>query len=84
MLGYDSCSFLLAATWIRNTNNIEEARHINELAESPNLVITIDKYQMGVGGYDSWSSRSHPLKEHQILPGNHVMQFVIKPRKGDD
>jgi len=65
-------------------NNIEEARHIHELVESSNLVITIDKYQMGVGGYDSWSTRSHPLKEHQILPGIHTIQFVIRPRKMDD
>jgi hypothetical protein len=34
---------------------------------------------MGVGGYDTWSERSHPISEHNLLPSTYSYKFNILP-----
>jgi beta-galactosidase len=69
-----------AGVLLHSLQNIEDAHHIHELNDSPNLIITMDKKQMGVGGYDTWSQRAHPIKEHQLLPGEYKLNFIIRPK----
>ncbi|MBN2156761.1 MAG: DUF4981 domain-containing protein [Candidatus Lokiarchaeota archaeon] len=59
--------------------DIEKAKHIHELPKPTHIGINIDSKQMGVGGYDSWSHRAHPLEQHSLLPGIYSLDFTITP-----
>jgi beta-galactosidase len=65
--------------WPYSQEKLDAATHINELLKEPKITVNIDGMQMGVGGYDTWSERSHPLPEHSIQPGIHTFQFQIRP-----
>jgi beta-galactosidase len=64
-----------------STQQLENATHINELEEEEHLTLNIDGKQMGLGGYDSWSKRAHPLKEHLINPRYQTFKVRLSPLK---
>jgi len=70
---------LSMSAWPNSQEDIEKARHTNELPEDQNNTINIDLVQMGVGGNDSWSDNSAPLHSYQIKPGAMSYSFWIKP-----
>ena len=65
--------------WQYSMENLENAKHINELTPHSTLTVNIDKKQMGLGGYDTWSTRAHPIEEHRLLPGTYKFKFKIIP-----
>ena len=74
------------SVWPYTMKNLDEATHINELERSSQITVNVDVMQMGVGGYDSWSFRAHPLQIHQISPGKQYHKFHIYPyirRRGE-
>ncbi|MBF9000944.1 beta-galactosidase [Vibrio nitrifigilis] len=51
-----------------STENLEQAKHTNELRADPLLYLNIDGFHMGIGGDDSWTPSVHPeylLQEKQ-------------------
>jgi beta-galactosidase len=65
--------------WPYTMENIDSAKHLNELELANRLTLNIDAGQMGVGGYDTWSERSHPIPEHLLQPGVYRYEFHIMP-----
>ncbi|MHA1791165.1 MAG: glycoside hydrolase family 2 TIM barrel-domain containing protein [Promethearchaeota archaeon] len=65
--------------WEYSQENIDKATHQNELELAGNVTLNVDYRQMGVGGYDGWSWRAHPLPEHSILPGVQEYRFLVSP-----
>ena len=52
--------------------------HTFDLKEHPHVFLNLDYKQMGVGGDDSWSARTHD--EYMLLPGrDYKFSYVISP-----
>ncbi len=48
------------SAWPFTMQDLENARHINELPRRDTITVNLDYRQMGVGGDDSWGARTHP------------------------
>ncbi len=59
--------------------DLETAKHINELPDRDIITVNIDHLQMGVGGDDSWSQRARPHPEYRITPKPYHYRFSIRP-----
>ncbi|MEM1082842.1 MAG: glycoside hydrolase family 2 TIM barrel-domain containing protein [Verrucomicrobiota bacterium] len=46
--------------------NLEKASHPVDLVDAGYWTLNIDKRQMGVGGDDSWSDKSHPIPKYRL------------------
>ena len=57
--------------------NLEEARHTNELVDPGTVTINIDHMQMGVGGDDSWGAPVHD--EYRLAPKKYSYSFTLAP-----
>lgn len=57
-------------------NELEEAKHPNELPKPQSTVIKVDLMQMGIAGDDSWGSKAHP--EYHIKKREHEFVFWFK------
>jgi beta-galactosidase len=62
-----------------STENIEKAKHTNELINRKDLTVHVDLIQMGVGGDNTWSFRAEPHEEYLITPGKYNYSFYIIP-----
>ncbi len=72
-------SLLSMSAWPYTEDNINEAKHTNELKEAGSITLNIDLKQMGVGGNDSWSKVAQPLEKYQIPASNYHYTFYIIP-----
>lgn len=70
-------SLLSMSVWPYTQQNLNNAKHTNELVNPGYLTLNIDLIQMGVGGNDSWSDVSQPLEKYQILAKNYKYSFKI-------
>lgn len=64
------------SAWPFTMEDLEEARHINELPRRNNITINIDYKQMGVGGDNSWGARTH--REYTLPAKPYSYKFVLK------
>lgn len=74
-------SLLSMSAWPFTEENINAAKHTNELEDAGYLTLNMDLIQMGVGGNDSWSDVSAPLKQYQIPSGDYSYSFYLAPVK---
>ncbi|MFA9390242.1 MAG: glycoside hydrolase family 2 TIM barrel-domain containing protein [Prolixibacteraceae bacterium] len=74
-------SLLSMSAWPYTEENINAAKHTNELEEAGFMTLNIDLKQMGVGGNDSWSSVAAPLEKYQIPAKNYSYSFILIPMK---
>ena len=65
--------------WPYNQQLINKTKHVNELKPKGFLTMNIESRQMGVGGYDSWSERAHPIDQHLIKPEMQELRFSLRP-----
>jgi beta-galactosidase len=70
---------LSLSAWPYSMDDLETARHTNELPERNFITLNIDHLQMGVGGDDSWSEDARPHPEFRIPAGRHRYAFRIIP-----
>ncbi len=63
--------------WPFSMEDLENAKHVNELEKKDFLTINVDYKQTGVGGDDSWGARTH--REYTLIPKAYNHRFVIKP-----
>jgi beta-galactosidase len=68
---------LYVSAWPFTMEDLEKARHINELPRRENITLNIDYKQMGVGGDNSWGARTHP--EYRLPVKNYSYKFLISP-----
>ncbi|MFC2098921.1 glycoside hydrolase family 2 TIM barrel-domain containing protein [Bacteroidota bacterium] len=73
---------LNVSVWPYTMENIEMARHTNELVESGYLTVNIDHAITGVGGTDTWTIRARPIDKYRLLEKKYEYQFVFAPFKG--
>jgi len=59
--------------------NLQEAKHMNELNHRNVLTVNVDLKQMGVGGDDTWSKRARALSEYRIQPDTYEYSFYLIP-----
>jgi beta-galactosidase len=74
-------SLLSMSAWLYTEENINEARHTNELKDAGLITLNIDLIQMGVGGNDSWSYAAQPLEKYQIPAKPYSYTFYLLPCK---
>jgi beta-galactosidase len=66
--------------WPWSQDELERAKHVEDLVEHGVLTVNIDAAQMGVGGDNSWGARPHD--EYLIKPGReYALSFRIRQRK---
>ena len=66
--------------WPWSQDELERAKHVEDLVEHGVLTVNIDAAQMGVGGDNSWGARPHD--EHLIKPGReYSLSFRIRQMK---
>ncbi len=58
---------LSVSAWPYTMDDLEKAKHINELTQRDNITINIDYKQRGVGGDNSWGAPVH--EEYTLQPG---------------
>jgi len=73
-------SLLSMSVWPYTAENIQNAKHTNELKNAGFITLNIDLKQMGVGGNDSWSDVAAPLEKYQIPAHNYRYSFWLLPR----
>ncbi len=74
-------SLLSMSAWPYTEQNINEARHTNELKDAGFITLNIDLVQMGVGGNDSWSDVAAPLAKYQIPAQRYAYSFYMYPTR---
>lgn len=74
-------SLLSMSAWPYTQENINKAKHTNELNDAGYITLNIDLIQMGVGGNDSWSPVAQPLEKYQIPAKNYQYTFYLAPYK---
>jgi beta-galactosidase len=68
---------LSASAWPFTMDDLEKARHNNELPRRKTITVNLDYKQMGVGGDDSWGARTHP--EYTLPSGAYGYRFRLRP-----
>lgn len=63
--------------WPFTTEDIENAKHPNEIPIRDNLTVNIDYKQMGLGGINSWGAR--PLTQYMLQPNKFSYKFIFRP-----
>lgn len=74
-------SLLSMSAWPYTEDNMDKARHTNELIDAGYITLNIDLVQMGVGGNDSWSDYAQPLGKYQIPAKPYRYSFYLVPVK---
>ncbi|MHC4676695.1 MAG: beta-galactosidase small subunit-related protein, partial [Planctomycetota bacterium] len=68
---------LSVSAWPYTMEDLERARHINELPRRDTITVNIDYKQMGVGGDDGWGARPHP--EYRLPCKPYSYSFRLQP-----
>lgn len=72
-------SLLSISAWPYTEENINKAKHTNELIDAGFITLNIDLVQMGIGGNDSWSDVGAPIEKYQVPSGNYRYAFYLFP-----
>ena len=59
---------LSVSAWPYNLQDLEKAKHIDDLPTRNYITVNLDDKQMGVGGIDSWSRNARALPQYRLLP----------------
>jgi beta-galactosidase len=72
------------SAWPFTMQDLEKARHINELPHRDSITVNIDYKQMGVGGDNSWGARTHPEYTLPAKPYHYSFRLMpYAPSLGD-
>ena len=64
------------------TLDLEDAKYKHEMEYRPEITLSIDHQQTGVGGDDSWGARTHD--EYTVWPGPLSYSYRLRPLMGSD
>ncbi len=65
------------SAWPYSMEDLEQAKHINELPRRDFITLNIDYKQMGVGGDNSWGARTH--REYTLPAKPYSYKFTLRP-----
>jgi beta-galactosidase len=68
---------LSVSAWPWTMEELESAKHTNDLTPGKAITVNLDYKQMGVGGDDSWGARTHP--EYTLPAKPYSYRFLIRP-----
>jgi beta-galactosidase len=68
---------LETSAWPFSMEELEKAKHVNDLYIRDFITVNLDYKQMGVGGDDSWGARTHP--EYTLPARPYSYKFRLKP-----
>jgi len=71
------------SAWPYTMQDLEEARHINELPDRDTITVNLDYRQMGIGGDDGWTWRARPHPEYRLPSKQYAFSFRIRPYTPD-
>ena len=74
---------IYTSAWPYTQDELDKARHINELSKESFITLNIDYKQMGLGGDDSWSANSQPLPQYRLPAQDYAYSFRLVPLKND-
>lgn len=77
---------LSISAWPYSLQDLEKAKHIDELPHRNYITVNLDYKQMGVGGIDTWTPKAKPLPQFR-LPSSQYYNYKFylmpyDPRKG--
>lgn len=67
------------SAWPYSMQDLSDATHIHELPERNFITVNLDHQQMGLGGDDTWSTKSRPHPEYRLSEGSYTYSFLIRP-----
>ena len=69
------------SVWPYTYENLQKAKHTNELKPAESLTANIDYDQMGVGGDNSWTLKALPLEKYRLNLGKIAWVFRLSSSK---
>ena len=70
---------IYASAWPYTQQDLEDARHINELPKRDTITVNLDYKQMGIGGDDGWTERARPHPEYRLPLKTYSYSFRLQP-----
>jgi len=70
---------LNVSAWPYTMEDLEKAKHINELPRRNTITVNLDYKQMGIGGYDGWSPKARPHPEFTLPAKPYSYSFRLRP-----
>jgi len=72
---------LYVSAWPYTMDDLEKAKHINELPRRDTITLNLDYKQMGVGGDDGWTPNARPHPEYRLPAKKYSYRFRLRPYK---
>ena len=70
---------LNVSAWPYTMDDLEKAKHINELPRRDTVTVNLDYRQMGVGGDDGWTPNARPHTEFRLPAKPYRYSFRLRP-----
>jgi beta-galactosidase len=77
LLVLHGAELLQTSAWPYSMEELEKARHTNELPQGKSVTFNVDLQQMGVGGDTSWGAHTHD--EYKLLGKSYEYGFYLRP-----
>ena len=68
---------LNVSAWPYSQQDLQEAKHQNNLPKRDFITVNMDLQQIGLGGDDTWSPRARAHEEHLLPARQYRYRFVI-------
>jgi beta-galactosidase len=70
---------LSVSAWPYTMEDLEKAKHINELPQRNTITVNLDYKQMGVGGDDGWTAKARPHPQYRLPAKTYSYSFRLRP-----
>jgi beta-galactosidase len=70
---------LSVSVWPYTMEDLERAKHVDELPRRDTVTLNLDLKQMGVGGDDGWTERARPHPEYTLPVKTYGYRFRLRP-----
>jgi beta-galactosidase len=77
LMALRGATLLSMSAWPYSQEDLEKAKHINELPSRDFVTVNLDYRQMGVGGDDSWGAMTH--EEYRLPAEPYRYDFTLRP-----
>jgi len=67
------------SAWPYTMEDLEKAKHINELPQRNTITVNLDYKQMGVGGDDGWTAKARPHPQYRLPAKTYSYSFRLRP-----
>jgi beta-galactosidase len=82
LLAVHGRTLLSVSAWPNSQADLEQSRHIHELANRDFVTVNLDLRQRGVGGINSWGAQ--PFPKHTLPSGLYQYDFALIPLSGNE